>query len=168
MTIQATLVEQAHEQIRAFLADSELEWETGARDGEYIVTLPGERKLRTVTSLLVGAKALTTTAFVIRHPDENTANFYAHLLRRNLKMASVAYSIDGTGDVYVGGRVPLVAVDATYLDDVLGAVLDAADAPFNDLLVLGFLSSMKREWDWRVKRGESTQNLAAFEHLLDT
>lgn len=167
MTGSAALVEHAHTTIREFLSESELEWETGARDGEYIVTLPGERKLRTVTSLLVGAKALTTTAFVIRHPDENTANFYAHLLRRNLKMASVAYSIDGTGDVYVGGRVPLVAVDETYLDDVLGAVLDAADTPFNDLLVLGFLSSMKREWDWRIKRGESTRNLEAFTHLLD-
>lgn len=166
--VSGALVERTHSLIKQFLVDSQLEWEGGARDGEYIVTLPGECKLRTVTSLLVGAKALTTTAFVIRHPDENTANFYAHLLRRNLKMASVAYSIDGTGDVYVGGRVPLAGVDATYLDDVLGAVLDAADAPFNDLLVLGFLSSMQREWDWRVKRGEPTHNLEAFRHLLDT
>lgn len=166
--VSGALVERTHDVIKEFLTDSQLEWEGGARDGEYIVTLPGECKLRTVTSLLVGAKALTTTAFVIRHPDENTANFYAHLLRRNLKMASVAYSIDGTGDVYVGGRVPLAGVDATYLDDVLGAVLDAADTPFNDLLVLGFLSSMQREWDWRVKRGESTRNLEAFTHLLDT
>lgn len=25
---------------------------------------------------------------------------------------------------------------------------------------------MKKEWAWRVSRGESTRNLAAFEHLL--
>lgn len=158
---------QVHDTIRDFLTDADLEWDTGARDGEYIVTLPGDRKLKTVTSLLVGEKSLTTTAFVIRHPDENAGQFYAFLLRRNLRMGAVAYSIDGTGDVYVGGRVPLAAISADYLDDVLGAVLEAADTPFDELLVIGFLTSMKREWAWRVKRGESTRNLEAFRHLLE-
>ncbi len=167
MTDGAPDVHDTHGTIRAFLSDADLEWEAGARDHEYIVTLPGERKLKTVTSLLVGEKALTTTAFVIRHPDERQTDFYTYLLRRNLRMGAVAYSIDGTGDVYVGARVPLSAVGPEYLDDVLGAVLDAADAPFNELLVIGFRSSMQREWDWRVKRGESTRNLDAFRHLLE-
>jgi hypothetical protein len=26
---------------------------------------------------------------------------------------------------------------------------------------------MKKEWDWRISRGESTRNLEAFRHLLD-
>lgn len=46
-------------------------------------------------------------------------------------------------------------------------MLEAADSPFNDLLVLGFLTSMQKEWDWRVSRGESLRNLEAFRHLLD-
>ena len=54
-----------------------------------------------------------------------------------------------------------------YLDQILGVVLDAADGAFNELLALGFLESMKREWAWRVSRGESTRNLQAFAHLLD-
>lgn len=87
-------------------------------------------------------------------------------MRRNLKLPGLAYSIDASGDVYVGGRVPLAAVDETYLDKLLGAVLRAADEPFNDLLVLGFLTSMKKEWEWRISRGESTRNLEAFKHLL--
>ncbi|MEO8851317.1 MAG: YbjN domain-containing protein [Allobranchiibius sp.] len=157
---------KVQETIRVFLNGAELQWEAGARDGEYIVELPGEQKLKTGVSLLVGAKALTTRAFVIRHPDENAEGFYTFLLRRNLRMGPIAYSIDGTGDVYVGGRVPLAAVTGDYLDDLLGAVLEAADAPFNELLVLGFLTSMKREWAWRIKRGESTYNLEAFRHLL--
>lgn len=162
------MTDQVHETVREFLDSAELEWEAGARDGEYIVELPGEQKLKTGVSLLVGAKGLTTRAFVIRHPDENEEGFYTFLLRRNLRMGPIAYSIDGTGDVYVGGRVPLVAVTPEYLDDVLGAVLEAADSPFNELLVLGFLTSMKREWAWRLKRGESTYNLEAFRHLLES
>jgi len=31
----------------------------------------------------------------------------------------------------------------------------------------GFLESMRREWRWRVERGESTRNLEAFRHLLE-
>ena len=46
-------------------------------------------------------------------------------------------------------------------------VLEAADAPFNELLVLGFLTSMRKEWAWRISRGESTRNLEAFRHLLE-
>ena len=38
---------------------------------------------------------------------------------------------------------------------------------FNELLALGFLGSMRKEWAWRVSRGESTRNLEAFRHLLD-
>ncbi|GAB3749083.1 YbjN domain-containing protein [Yimella radicis] len=152
--------------LEGVLADNELDWEAGVNDGEYVVTLPGEKKLKTVTSLTVGENDLITAAFVIRQPDENHLDFYKFLLRRNLKLPGLAYSIDSSGDVYVGGRVPLAAVDETYLDKLLGAVLRAADEPFNDLLVLGFLTSMKKEWEWRISRGESTRNLEAFKHLL--
>ena len=46
-------------------------------------------------------------------------------------------------------------------------VLEACDGAFNELLVLGFLSSMRREWQWRVSRGESLRNLEAFRDILD-
>ena len=52
------------------------------------------------------------------------------------------------------------------LDRVLGQVLEAADGDFNTLLELGFASSIRREYAWRIDRGESTANLRAFEHLF--
>jgi hypothetical protein len=45
-------------------------------------------------------------------------------------------------------------------------VLEAADGDFNTLLELGFATSIRREYEWRVSRGESLANLKAFEHLL--
>ena len=33
------------------------------------------------------------------------------------------------------------------------------------MLEIGFGTAIRREWEWRVKRGESTANLAAFAHL---
>jgi hypothetical protein len=46
-------------------------------------------------------------------------------------------------------------------------VLEAADSHFNELLAIGFLSSMRKEWEWRVSRGESLRNLEAFRGWLD-
>lgn len=153
--------------VEEFLADAGIEWEPGAQAGEYVVTLPGERKLRTIASLILGESALSVTAFVIRHPDENEVAFFQYLLRRNLRMPGLAYGIDTLGDVYLTGSVPIRAVDAAYLDQLLGVLLEAADDPFNDLLAIGFRSSMQKEWDWRVSRGESVRNLEAFRHLLE-
>ncbi len=153
--------------VRAYLDDAGIEWELGGRPGEFVVTLPGEKKLRTVASLLVGDRYTSVSAFVVRNPDENHEAFYRHLLLRNLRMPGLAYAVDTSGDVYVKGEVPTAAVDAAYLDQLFGVVLEAADSPFNELLVLGFLTSMRKEWAWRISRGESTRNLEAFRHLLE-
>jgi hypothetical protein len=158
---------EVHDLVPAVMDGLELEWEAGVNEHEWVVTLPGEKKLKTVVSLLIRGDHLVTRAFVIRNPDENHAEVYRFLLRRNLRLPGLAYAIDGSGDVYVTGRVPVAGVDAAYLDGLLGVVLEAADAPFNDLLVLGFLTSMKKEWAWRVSRGESLRNLEAFRHLLE-
>ena len=164
----ATQAETTADAVETFLTEAQIEWELGGREGEYVVTLPGEKKLRTVVSLVVRDTSTSVSAFVIRNPDENHEAFYRHLLRRNLRMPGLAYAIDSSGDVYVRGEVPTAALDADYLDRLLGVVLQAADTPFNDLLVLGFLSSMRKEWAWRISRGESTRNLDAFRSLLET
>lgn len=144
-----------------------LEWEPGAREGEYVVTLPGEKKLKTVVSLLIRDRSTSVSAFVIRNPDENHEQFYRTLLRKNLRLTGIGYAIDNDGDVYVRGEVPTAAVDGDHLDQLFGVILAASDQAFNELLALGFLGSMKKEWAWRVSRGESTRNLDAFRHLLE-
>jgi hypothetical protein len=145
-------------------ADLPLE-KTGERS--YVVTLPGSHKLKTLVNLIVGEHALRAEAFVIRQPDENREKVWEWLLRRNSRLHGVAFTIDAVGDVYVTGRLPLAAVDASTLDMLLGAVLEATDGSFDALLELGFSSSIRREWAWRLSRGESTENLRAFRHLRD-
>lgn len=142
-------------------------WEAGARQGETVVTLPGDRKLRTVVSLHAGERALELRAFVIRNPDERHEQFYRFLLRRSLRLPGLGYAVDAAGDVYVTARVPLAGLDEQTLDELLGGVLAACDEPFNDLLRIGFWTSIRREWAWRVSRGESTANLEAFRAELE-
>lgn len=153
-------------EVQAWMEASGLEWEQ-AVPGTFVVTLPGERKLRTTTSLTVGEHALTVNAFVARHPDENTEAVHRWLLEQNRRMYAVAFAIDHLGDIYLVGRLPLTAITQDELDRLLGSVLQYADGSFNTILELGFASAIRREWQWRVSRGESTANLAAFAHLAD-
>ncbi len=132
----------------------------------WAITLPGERKLKTVASVRVGEKSLGVIAFVVRNPDENHAAVYRMLLRRNLDLPGLAYAIDDSGDVYLTGRAPVQGVTNTWFDEAMGAVLQASDGIFNEVLAKGFLTAMQTEWDWRTSRGESTRNLEAFRHLL--
>jgi Putative bacterial sensory transduction regulator len=154
------------EVIRAALDEREVTYEH-AREGAFLVTLPGEHKLQTATWLVVGDHSLLVEAFVVRRPDENHAAFYRHLLERNARLYGVHFSVDHLGDVYLVGRVPLEAVSAEEIDRLLGCVMTYSDEEFDRLLELGFASSIRKEWAWRVKRGESLANLAAFARFAD-
>ncbi|MEV4993869.1 YbjN domain-containing protein [Streptomyces niveus] len=155
------LVEQS---LKSAALDSGLEWES-PEPGSFVVTLPGTRKLSTTCSLRVGRHSLSVNAFVVRHPDENEGAVHRWLLERNLKLYGVAYAVDRLGDIYLSGRLPLSAVGEDELDRLLGTVLEEADGSFNTLLELGFASAIRKEYAWRVSRGESTRNLDAFTHL---
>jgi hypothetical protein len=152
--------------IERVCTERELEWEATG-DSSYVVTLPGTHKLKTVVNLIVGEHALRVEAFVMRHPDENREELWAWLLRRNARMYGVGFSIDAAGDVYLTGRVALKGLDEDELDRLLGAVLTYADENFDTMLEIGFGAAIRREWDWRVKRGESLANLQAFAHFAD-
>ncbi|MDI2131773.1 YbjN domain-containing protein [Yinghuangia seranimata] len=156
---------RAAEAIRLALDDAEVTWER-PDETTFVVTLPGERKLKTTCALRVGRHTLSVNAFVVRRPDENHAAFYRWMLARNVRLYGVAFSVDKLGDVYLTGRLPLHAVTAEEVDRLLGVVLETADESFNTLLELGFATSIRREWRWRTERGESTRNLDAFAHLI--
>jgi len=157
---------RAADVVRAAIAEMGLQTRE-QRPGVFDVTVPGERKLQTSVVLEVRAHTLWVHAFVARRPDENHEAVYRWLLERNLKLYAVAFAVDAVGDIHLDGRLPLHAVTADEIDRVLGAVATYADESFNTLLELGFASAIRREWQWRTARGESTRNLAAFQHLLE-
>jgi len=158
--------EHAAAVLRAALAETGLAVVQHGPD-VFEVAVPGERKLSTGVRFEVGDHSLSVHAFVARRPDENHEQVYRYLLERNLRTYAVAFAVDAAGDIYLDGRIGLHAVTAAEVDRVLGAVATYADESFNPILELGFETSIRREWEWRTSRGESTRNLDAFRHLLD-
>ncbi len=155
-----SIIEQA-------LGEQDLEWQR-LDDASFAVALPGEKRLKTACLLTVGAHAMEIEAFVCRAPEENRDGVYGWLLQRNARMYGVSWAVDSAGDIYLTGRVSLDSITVDEIDRLLGCVLEYADGAFNILLELGFASSIRREWAWRVKNDQPLANLAAFKRFAGT
>jgi len=153
------------EVIEDFLSSHDLDFD---KQGEstFMVTLPGEKKLQTHCALVVGDHSLSINAFVIRKPDTHEDAVHKWCMTKNASMYGIAFAINELGDIYLVGRLPLDAVNAQEIDRLIGSVLQYSDSSFNPLLELGFADAIRREWAWRVSRGESLANLEAFKHLV--
>ncbi len=147
--------------LRAALGSLDVSYES-PQPGSYLVSLPGQHKLKTMTWLIAGTHSLLVEAFFCRQPDENHAEFYRFLLERCARMYGVHFALDPVGDVYLVGRLPLDAISPDEIDRLLGCVLSYADETFDQALMIGFASAIKKEYAWRLKRGESVANLQAF------
>jgi hypothetical protein len=151
--------------ILEFLESHDLSFEQNNLN-TFLITLPGEKKQQTHCALVIGDHSLSINAFVIRKPDENEDQVHTWCLQKNARLYGIAFAINELRDIYLVGRLPLTAVTNQEIDRIIGSVLQAADSSFNPLLEIGFSSAIRREWAWRVSRGESLANLEAFSHLI--
>ena len=153
------------EVILEFLESHDLSYEQSSSN-TFLVTLPGEKKQQTHCALIIGDHSLSINAFVIRKPDENEDQVHTWCLQKNASLYGIAFAINELRDIYLVGRLPLPAVTNQEIDRLIGSVLQVANSSFNPLLEIGFASAIRREWAWRVSRGESLANLQAFSHLI--
>lgn len=170
-TARQDSADEVYRLIEAAIKEQDLDYalhesQTGGLPG-IVVALPGERRLITNVILTVGLHGVRVEAFLCRKPEENYEGVYRFMLRRNRKLYGLAYTLDNLGDIYLIGRMSLHSVTPDELDRIFGQVVDVVDRDFNTLLELGFRTSIQKEWEWRVKRGESLKNLRAFAHLID-
>ncbi|CAB5241107.1 unannotated protein [freshwater metagenome] len=151
--------------IEEFLESHDLDFDR-TNENTFLITLPGEKKLQTHCALIVGDHSLSINAFVIRKPDENREGVYNWCMAKNASMYGIAFATNEVGDIFLVGRLPLSAVTDREIDRLVGSVLQYSDSAFNPLLELGFANAIRREWAWRISRGESLANLEAFQHLI--
>lgn len=129
-----------------------------------VVTLPGEKRLKTNALLTPQKGVFRLEAFICRAIEEAHEEVYKLLLHANRRTFGVHYTLDRANDIYLVGQFP-DSITADDLQQILGQVLERADQDFNRILERGFASSIRHEWAWRLTRGEPTMNLKAFTHL---
>lgn len=135
-------------------------------DYALVITVQGEAKFKINVAMSFGEHTFRIESFVARNPDENHEAVYRWMLEENRKLLTAAFCLDGFGDIYLRGSMPIHNLSLADVDQLLGVVVAQSDRSFNALLELGFKSAIEREWAWRTSNGMDTANLQAFAHLF--
>jgi len=112
-------------------ADDEVRW---------YVRMRGEDKDFTTVWLTLGQRTLKYETYVMGTPDENGAQLYEHLLRRNDRLVGAHFSVGFEDAVYLRGEMPVSQVTLDELDRVLGTLYATVEECFQALLRIGFAS----------------------------
>ena len=106
----------------------------------WYVRLRGEDKEFTTVWLTLGQRTLRYEAYVMPAPEENEAQLYEHLLRRNERLVGVHFSIGIEDAVFLRGELPNAALSEAELDRVIGTLYATVEQTFQSLLRIGFAS----------------------------
>ena len=109
----------------------------------WYVRLRGEEKDITTVWLTLGQRTLRYETYVMPAPEENHAEFYEHLLRRNDNLVGVHFSIGAEDAVFLRGELPIAALDAPELDRILGTLYATVEQCFRPALAIGFASRFR-------------------------
>lgn len=114
--------------------------ERDAGQRRWFVRMRGEEKDIFTLWLTVGQRTLQFETYVLPAPEENEAQFYEHLLRRNASFNGMAFSIGEEDAVFLTGQLPLGAIDDGELDRILGETWVYVERCFRPALRIGFAS----------------------------
>jgi hypothetical protein len=116
----------------------ERDTETGER--RWFVRLTGEEKSVFSVWFHLRQRTLHFETYVMPAPEENAAQLYEHLLRRNLRLHGMAFAIGEEDAVFLVGQLPVRWVTVAELDRVLGSVYAYVEQCFRPAMRIGFAS----------------------------
>ena len=109
----------------------------------WYVRLAGEDKDFTTIWLTLRQRSLHIETYVMPAPEENEAEFHAHLLRRNYGMVGLRFAIGPEEAIFLVGEVPNRMVDEPTLDRIVGSVWTYVERAFRPALRIGFASRFR-------------------------
>lgn len=104
------------------------------------VRMRGDDKEFTTVWLTLGQRMLRYESYVMPAPEENAAELYEHLLRRNDGLVGAHFSIGIEDAVFLRGEMPVAQVSLAELDRALGTLYAQIEQCFQSLLRIGFRS----------------------------
>ena len=106
----------------------------------WYVRMRGEEKDVTTVWLTLGQRTLRYETYVMPAPEENHAQLYEHLLRRNDGLVGAHFSIGAEDAVFLRGELPASALGEAELDRILGTLYADVERCFRPALRIGFAS----------------------------
>lgn len=109
-------------------------------DMRWFVRMRGEDKDFTTVWLTLGQRTLRYETYVMPAPEENCAELYEHVLRRNDRLVGARFSLGVEDAIFLRGEVPVDNVDREQLDQVLGTLYANVEQCFVGMIRIGFAS----------------------------
>jgi hypothetical protein len=106
----------------------------------WYVRMRGDDKEFTTVWMTLGQRTLRYETYVMPAPEENAAELYEHLLRRNDSLVGAHFSIGIEDAVFLRGEMPVAQVSHAELDRALGTLYAQVEQCFQALLRIGFRS----------------------------
>ena len=106
----------------------------------WFVRVLGEEKDVWTAWLTLRQRTLKFETYVMPAPEENEAEFYRQLLRRNHSLTGLAFEIGDEDALFLAGSMPVAAVTEAELDRILGSLWAAVELCFRPALRIGFAS----------------------------
>lgn len=106
----------------------------------WYVRMRGDDKEFTTVWLTLGQRMFRYETYVMPAPEENDAELYEHLLRRNDRLVGAHFSIGIEDAVFLRGEMPVGQLTLAELDRALGTLYANVDQCFQGLLRIGFRS----------------------------
>lgn len=106
----------------------------------WFVRVNGESKDVYSVWFTLDQRTLRYESYVMPAPEENPAEFYQQLLRRNWGLRDLAYAIGDEEAIFLRGQLDLRTITDEALDRVLGSVYAAVEQGFQSALRIGFAS----------------------------
>src|SRR3954453_20393293 len=109
----------------------------------WYVRMRGEQKDTFTIWFTLRQRTLHYETYVMPAPEENHAEFYEHVLRRNLKLYGAAFAIGAEDAVFLVGQFPNNCVTDDELDRILGSVYAYVEQFFRPAMRIGYASKFK-------------------------
>ncbi len=113
-----------------------------ATDGNvrWYVRMRGDEKEFTTVWLTLGQRTLRYETYVLPAPEENAAELYENLLRRNERLIGAHFSIGIEDAVFLRGEMPVGMVSLADIDRALGTLYSQVEQCFQGMLRIAFAS----------------------------
>ncbi len=112
-------------------------------DPRWYVRMRGEEKDFTTVWLTLGQRTTRYETYVMPAPEENAAQLYEQLLRRNDRPVGMHFSIGLEDAVFLRGEIANEQLSEDELDRILGTTYATVEQTFRALLRIGFASRFR-------------------------
>jgi hypothetical protein len=104
------------------------------------VRVTGEQKDVFAVWYRLRQRTLHVETYFMPAPEENQAELYEQLLRRNRRFNGLAFCIGEEDAVFLAGQFPLTALDRGELDRLFGSIYAYVEQCFRPAIRIGFAS----------------------------